>query len=98
MQAAFHLASALGLLLFYWPTRRSDYPRMSVREYIWSCDPIGSLAFISSATLMLLGLDWAGGAFPWSDPHVAVPLSIGLALLVVFCVYGELNDRVGHAV
>jgi hypothetical protein len=38
---------------------------------------------------MLLALDWAGGAYAWSNPHVAVPLSIGLALLVLFAVYGE---------
>ena len=27
MQAAFHLATFFGLILFYHPTRRSDYPR-----------------------------------------------------------------------
>jgi hypothetical protein len=91
MQAAFHGATSLGLLLFYHPKKRSDYPKMKFMEYVWACDPIGCLLFICSATLMLLGLDWAGGAYAWSDPHVAVPLSLGLALLVLFCVYGKRN-------
>jgi hypothetical protein len=89
MQAAFHGATSLGLFLFYWPPRHVEYPKFSFRQLLWACDPIGSLLFVSSATLMLLALDWAGGAYAWSNPHVAVPLSIGLALLVLFAVYGE---------
>lgn len=94
MQAAFHLVTSLGLLCFYWPQRRSDFPKMSFKSVVWACDPIGSLLFIGSATLMLLALDWAGGAYPWSNTHVAVPLSLGCAMLVAFCLYGEfVKDR-----
>lgn len=88
IQGGLHLASGLGLLFFYWP-KRSDYPRMSARAYFWACDPVGSVLFISSATLMLLALDWAGGTFRWSNTHVAVPLPLGLALLVLFGIYGK---------
>ena len=56
--------------------------------YVWACDPIGSLLFIGSATLLLLALDWAGGAYAWSDVHVAAPLGVGLGLLLLFCLYG----------
>ena len=87
MQAAFHIATSVGLFAFYWPKKRSDYPRMSFKEILWAIDPIGSLLFITSVTLLLLALDWAGGAFGWSDPHVAAPLAIGLVLLLLFCVY-----------
>ena len=62
---------------------------MSLKAILWACDPIGSLLFILSATLMLLALDWAGGAYEWNDVQVAVPLSLGLALLVAFCIYGR---------
>ena len=89
MQAAFHLATFFGLMLFYHPIRRSDYPKMSLKEYIWAIDPIGSLLFISSATLLLLALDWAGGAYSWSDVHVDAPLGIGLGLLLLFALYGK---------
>ena len=91
MQAAFHLATTVGLLVFYSPPRHSDYPKMSLRQYVWACDPIGTVTFISSTTLLLLALDWAGGTYPWSDPHVAVPLALGLFILVMFAGYGMLE-------
>ena len=99
MQAAFHLATTLGLYLFYWPRRGSDYPKMTLGGYVWACDPVGSMMFIGSATLMLLALDWAGGAYAWHDAHVAAPLSIGLVLLAVFAMYewkGRDDGLVAH--
>jgi hypothetical protein len=89
IQAALHGCTSLGLLAFYWPKKKSDYPKMSFREGLWACDPIGSVLFVSSATLMLLALNWAGGRYPWSSPHVAAPLGTGLGLLVMFCLYGK---------
>ena len=99
IQAAFHLTTSAGFLLFYWPKQKSDYPKMSWRECLWAVDPIGSVLFISSATLMLLALDWAGGAYGWSDSHVAAPLGVGLGLLVLFCLYewkGRSDGMVAH--
>ncbi|KAK5630332.1 hypothetical protein RRF57_006047 [Xylaria bambusicola] len=100
IQAAFHGATSLGLLLFYFPPKKQrQAPRMSIKEYIWACDPIGSCLFISSATLLLLALDWAGGAYSWSNPHVAVPLSLGLVLLAAFAGYewkGRSDGLVAH--
>lgn len=98
MQAAFHLATSAGILLFYWPKKRAS-PRMSVREMLWAIDPIGSLLFIGAATLILLALDWAGGAYPWHDPHVAAPLGIGLGFLALFSLYewkGRTDGMVAH--
>lgn len=89
MQAAFHLATFFGLLFFYHPTRRSDYGKLSLKEVIWACDPIGSCLFIIATTMLLLALDWAGGAYSWSDVHVAAPLGIGIGFLALFCGYGE---------
>lgn len=89
MQAAFHAATFIGLVAFYHPVRRSDYPKMSVRAYIWSMDPIGSFLFIGACTLILLGLDWTGGAYPWKSTHVDVPLGVGGSLLIAFALYGK---------
>lgn len=88
MQAAFHLASALGLLCFYHPAPRPARSRLSLKALVWACDPVGSALFVASAALLLLALDWAGGSFPWSDAHVAAPLSVGCVLLVAFGLYG----------
>ncbi|KAI1653984.1 MFS general substrate transporter [Daldinia decipiens] len=99
MQAAFHGITALGLFCLYWPPKHIEYPKMSLRDYIWACDPIGSVLFVGSATLMLLGLDWAGGAYAWSNPHVAVPVGLGLVLLLSFALYewrGRPDGLIAH--
>jgi hypothetical protein len=62
---------------------------MRLKDYVWACDPVGSSLYVFSSTLLLMALDWAGGAYAWHNPHVAVPLSIGLALLVAFGLYGK---------
>jgi len=62
---------------------------MKFKEWAWACDPIGSTLFVASTTLMLLALNWAGGTYAWSDPHVVANLVIGIVFLLAFCVYGE---------
>lgn len=89
VQVILHGMTAVGLFLFYWPAENTDYPEMTLRDYIWLCDPIGSFLFIVGSTLTLLALDWAGGSYAWSDAHVAAPLTIGLLMLVGFGLYGE---------
>jgi MFS family permease len=89
IQAALHGFTSFGLLACYWPKKRSDYPKMTLKEIIWACDPIGSFLFVIAATLTLLVLNWAGGRYKWGSAHVAAPLSVGLVLLVLFCIYGK---------
>lgn len=99
LQAAFHLATSVGIFVFYHPPRRSDYGRMSLKQTLWALDPIGSTLFVAAAALLLLALDWAGGAYSWSNPHVAAPLGVGLALLVLFALYewkGQSDGIVAH--
>lgn len=96
IQAAFHGATSLGLLLFYWPRKNSSRSNMRFGDYVWACDPVGSTLFVCGATLILLALDWVAGSYAWSDPHVAVPLSLGLALLVAFSGYGGLIPATSH--
>lgn len=99
LQAAFHLVTALGLLIFYHPKRHVDGPKKSLKEVLWAMDPIGSILFICGATLMLLALDWAGGTYAWSDAHVAAPLGVGMGLTVLFGLYewkGRPDGLVAH--
>lgn len=100
LQAALHLTTALGLLAFYNPPRPADRPKLPIGKVLWAMDPIGSVLFVSSTTLMLLALDWAGGSYKWSNPHVAAPLGVGLGLLLCFCLYewkGRSDGLVAHA-
>ena len=89
IQAACHGALVLMLLFFYYPPKRSDYPKMRPMEYLWSLNPIGCFLFVTGGLLVILALDWTGGTYAWGDAHVGAPLGIGLALLVGFCVYGK---------
>jgi len=63
---------------------------MGFKEWMWACDPVGSLLLVAAATLMLLALNWAGGAYPWSNPHVCANLVVGIVLFIAFCLYGKL--------
>ncbi|KAF2279816.1 MFS general substrate transporter [Westerdykella ornata] len=99
IQVGLHGFSSLGLLLFYWPKKRTDYPKMSLKEIAWACDPIGSFLLVSSATLMLLALNWAGGAYKWSNPHIYATLVVGIVLFIAFCLYewkGRTDGIVAH--
>lgn len=62
---------------------------MSLWGYIWACDPIGSFLFATGTLLLLLAFDWSGGAYHWSNIHVAVPIALGGALLIAFGLYGK---------
>jgi hypothetical protein len=90
IQAGFFGITILGFFAFYHPRKVNRPEKLSWKAIFWACDPIGSLLFIVSATLMLLALDWVGGVYAWSDRHVVAPLTVGLVCLVGFGVYGEL--------
>ncbi|KAJ6194028.1 hypothetical protein J3E72DRAFT_272396 [Bipolaris maydis] len=99
IQVALHGITSLGLFTFYWPKKRTDYPRMRFKEWAWACDPIGSFLLVAAATLMLLALNWAGGAYLWSDPHVCANLTCGIVLFIAFCLYewkGRSDGIVAH--
>lgn len=89
LQAALHGCVSISLFLFYWPNKERNFPRMNIKETIWACDPIGSLLYISGSTLCLMALAWSSGTYKWDDTHVAVPLAIGLLLLLLFGFYRE---------
>ncbi len=88
IQAIFHGLSSIGLFAFYHPPKNTRNPELSWGDIYWACDPIGSFLFISGSLFTLLALDWAGGRYTWSDPHVRRPLTVGLVLLVAFGLYG----------
>ncbi|KAF4549665.1 HC-toxin efflux carrier TOXA-like protein 1 [Elsinoe fawcettii] len=99
IQAAFHGATFAGLMAFYHP-KKSDYPKMRVTEIIWACDPIGSGLFVVSTTMLLLGLNWGGGEYGWSNSRVIAGLVVGFVSLAGFCVYewkGRSDGLVAHA-
>ena len=61
IQAAFHAATVVGLLLFYHPQQGSDYGKLSVKEVLWACDPI-----VAQCSLLLLPCF----CWRWTGPEV----------------------------
>lgn len=58
-----------------------SYPGFSMWDYS------GNVFIMASTTSVLLGLTWGGVQFPWSSPHVLVPLVLGLVGMLAFLVY-----------
>jgi hypothetical protein len=89
MQFAFHMITALGFLIFYWPKPNPNRKKMTVKEIVWAIDPIGSVLFVICTTLMLMALNWGGSRYAWSNAEVIAPLTVGCVFLVLFCLYGS---------
>ncbi len=75
------IISLVGTGIFYWPPARpiTEYSR---RQILAQIDYLGVFLYISGLTLFLLGLGWAGTAYPWSSAHVLVPLLVGAGLFI----------------
>jgi hypothetical protein len=91
IEAGLHFLSSLGLLLLYHPPRRPDRPKFCLKNCIWACDPVGSGLFVLGMALLLMALNWGNGQYVWSDSNVVGCLVVGISLLAIFCLYGELN-------
>ncbi|KAJ7723104.1 iron permease [Mycena maculata] len=66
---------------------RVKTPPGSISEKVSRVDWAGNGLGVSGITLAILGLTWAGVAFPWGSAHVLAPLIIGLVLILVFLLY-----------
>ncbi|CAK7218972.1 hypothetical protein SCUCBS95973_003663 [Sporothrix curviconia] len=82
-------ATALVLLcLCYFPPSMHDlHTKWTWKTELRKLDYGGILIFTVLSVLILLGLNWGGGTYAWSDPHVVAPLVIGFVLVIVFGVY-----------
>ncbi|KAH6646396.1 major facilitator superfamily domain-containing protein [Truncatella angustata] len=47
----------------------------------------GQLLFLGGLALLILGLTWAGGSYPWASVQVICPLVIGAVLTITWIVY-----------
>jgi hypothetical protein len=88
IQAALHLSVAIGIGAFYWPAKRPESAHWSWKRITWACDPVGSLLLTTGLTTIILGLDWAGGTYPWPNGHVIALLVVGAVSMIAFALYG----------
>ncbi|EER29299.1 Major Facilitator Superfamily protein [Coccidioides posadasii C735 delta SOWgp] len=61
--------------------------RSSFLEGLGTVDIGGTLLFICSVSLIIIGTSWGGATYPWTSPAVLAPLIIGSILFVLFFIY-----------
>ncbi|KAL0572510.1 hypothetical protein V5O48_009452 [Marasmius crinis-equi] len=66
---------------------RLPTPPGTLQEKLRKMDWIGNFLIISSTTVFIIGLSWAGVVYSWSSAHVLTTLLIGFAGFVLFLVY-----------
>ncbi|KAJ5659741.1 hypothetical protein N7507_006192 [Penicillium longicatenatum] len=76
----------LGLILIPILLKLERNP-VSIRQSLAKVDYFGSFLFVASLTSFLIPITWGGIMFSWSSWHTLVPLILGLAGLLGFCVY-----------
>ena len=73
--------SLVGTFIFYNPPSRPFRDR-TYRQIFMELDYLGIFFYSSGLTIFLLGLGWAGIAFPWNSAAVIAPIVIGFCLFV----------------
>lgn len=74
---------AVGIIAFLRLHHRAKSTVAKLAEMDW----VGSFISTSSTTSFLIPITWGGVLYPWSSWRTLVPLSLGAAGLLVFCLY-----------
>ncbi|TKA76207.1 hypothetical protein B0A55_06592 [Friedmanniomyces simplex] len=84
--------NAIAIVLYFFFYHPPTYELLHVNgkgkwKQLKSFDWIGSILFTAGLTTFLIGLNWGGSVYPWSDAHVLGAFFAGIAGLVAFCVW-----------
>lgn len=81
--------SFLCWLLFYFPpTFTMKHGRdASIAEYIKHFDYVGTVLYTGSLLILMMGLNWGGGVYPWKSGYVIGSIVAGFVGLVVFVMW-----------
>jgi hypothetical protein len=73
--------------IFYFPPPRINSSGLTKKEIIARIDFIGGFLSSTGIVLFLAALIWGGYQYPWTSPHVLVPLILGLTLIITFILW-----------
>lgn len=62
-------------------------PSGTILQKLAKLDWLGNLLFVTSSTIIILGLTWGGDAYAWNSAAVLVPLIIGVLMMALFFYY-----------
>lgn len=85
--AGIYAIATLMLALLYNPIPRELQATLTMKQKITSLDWIGYIFLATGTVLFCLGLTWAQNPYRWTNPHVLVPLLVGVMLLCILAVY-----------
>jgi hypothetical protein len=79
--------TAIVILFLYNPPLRPEQLNYTLREKLRKLDWIGIIVLAVSVTALCTGLTWSENPFPWKNPHVVAPFTIGIILLIFLALY-----------
>ena len=79
---------AIAVLLFVLPNKppAKKFTGDSFLQRVRQFDPVGTALLLPGLVLLLLALQWGGNRYTWGSSRVATSLTLGLVLLVAFCI------------
>lgn len=82
-------ASFLCWLCFYFPPtfQMKHGENASLMRYIKDFDYVGTVLYTGSLLVLMMGLNWGGGVYPWKSGYVIGSIVSGFVGLVVFVLW-----------
>jgi len=70
--------------IFYFPPSRINSSGLTKTDIISQIDFVGGFLSVTGVLLFFAALTWGGYQYPWSSPHVLVPLLLGIVIIIAF--------------
>ncbi|KAK5064457.1 hypothetical protein LTR84_000290 [Exophiala bonariae] len=80
-------------IVFFLQVERQSRERLTVFQHIIRLDPVGTVIFVPSIVCLVLGLQWGGSRYPWSNPKIIGLLVTSGVLFVAFWVLQVFQPR-----
>ncbi|CAN8101219.1 unnamed protein product [Discula destructiva] len=80
--------SGLGFATLYF-TLKLHNPKTPIKQGLMAVDWLGSLTIVGGTLMFLLGLEMAGGIFPWNSPQIICLLVFGV-FVASLCIVVEM--------
>lgn len=87
METGIFAVAALLTIVLYNPPPTDKQASFTFMEKLGKLDWIGYALLTTGLVLFCIGLSWSENPYPWSDAHTSATFAVGLAFIVLLCVY-----------